>query len=575
MPIHPFINYCIIINNKASGIYGYNLTGTLKISNSTINDNKSGGVYASGNSSTTTILISNNTISNNSGSDGGGIATWYVWSGTTTISGNTISGNTASVYGGGISIVNGYADISNNTIRHNTAGYGGGGIWGGKTITKNIINNNKAGWGGGLSTYGADIRDNIISLNTATSGNGGGVDENSGGSIVNNLITNNTVSNDYYSRNGGGISASSAAAISNNSIINNTAPSSAGIYQGYGNGSISGNTIISNVATGTAPTYTVDIAGNTSTCKSNNIIGNAATYELYNTTPQSSPDIDATNNWWGTSVESQIQAKIFDWFDDATKGIVTYSPFAPAIRTDAPISPPTGLAATAGTGQIALSWSANPESDTAGYRVYWGTTSGFPYQNSIDAGNVTTYTINSLPVGTYYLTVTAYDTDAVGVIDDPATIVNEKQTGGKESWFADEKTVSVTSSSFVPKTNAGNADAAAPLDSSPQSKTGCFIATAAYGSYLDPHVKVLRDFRDDYLLTNSAGRAFVNFYYKVSPPVADCIREHETLRTATRWALTPVVYGIDYPWGLGVILTPAFIFVLRRRYRRGKEVVLK
>jgi hypothetical protein len=39
---------------------------------------------------------------------------------------------------------------------------------------------------------------------------------------------------------------------------------------------------------------------------------------------------------------------------------------------------------------------------------------------------------------------------------------------------------------------------------------GCFIA-AAYGSLMDPHLKVLRDFRDRVLLNNSVGRRFVKF----------------------------------------------------------------
>ena len=83
-----------------------------------------------------------------------------------------------------------------------------------------------------------------------------------------------------------------------------------------------------------------------------------------------------------------------------------------------------------------------------------------------------------------------------------------------------------------------------------EDERGCFIATAAFGSYLDPHVQVLRDFRGRYLLTNGPGREFVRFYSQFSPPMSDFIKDHEILRTATRVLLTPVVYAVKYPLGL-------------------------
>jgi hypothetical protein len=69
----------------------------------------------------------------------------------------------------------------------------------------------------------------------------------------------------------------------------------------------------------------------------------------------------------------------------------------------------------------------------------------------------------------------------------------------------------------------------------------CFIATAAYGTPMAGEVQILRDFRDKYLLTNALGRAFVDFYYRVSPPIAEFITEHPILKPIVRVALIPVV----------------------------------
>ena len=70
---------------------------------------------------------------------------------------------------------------------------------------------------------------------------------------------------------------------------------------------------------------------------------------------------------------------------------------------------------------------------------------------------------------------------------------------------------------------------------------GCFIATAAFGSAFEKHVKVLNEFKDVYLLSNRLGLAFVDAYERFSPPAARFIANHDSLRAVVRVALLPVV----------------------------------
>jgi len=70
---------------------------------------------------------------------------------------------------------------------------------------------------------------------------------------------------------------------------------------------------------------------------------------------------------------------------------------------------------------------------------------------------------------------------------------------------------------------------------------GCFIATAAYGTPMAGEIEILREFRDEYLLTNPLGQALVGLYYKVSPPMAEFITEHPSLKPIVRAGLLPAV----------------------------------
>jgi len=69
----------------------------------------------------------------------------------------------------------------------------------------------------------------------------------------------------------------------------------------------------------------------------------------------------------------------------------------------------------------------------------------------------------------------------------------------------------------------------------------CFIATASFGTPMAREVRVLCEFRDRFLLTSAPGRAFVNFYYRLSPPIAEFIQHRPLVKLFIRTHLKSLV----------------------------------
>jgi parallel beta-helix repeat protein len=346
-------------------------------------------------------IIRNSTTNDNKGSCG-----IFVYAGTATITNNTITGNN----GVGIWVHVGIATITNNTIAENNCG--------------------------GISSSGTVI-------------------------ITNNTITGNTAASSEW---GGGIFiyTGGTATITNNTITGNTSPQGAATFLRAGNIiDFSSNTVVDNKPSGTTKdTSAIYMSVVPNQFKKNAIYNNKTAFDIYYDIPKGT-DMDATENYWGTTDEMKIGARIYDFVADASKGIVNFVPFL-ASSPSGPLAP-TGLALTVLDAlSVKLTWNANPESDVAGYKVYYDTDALAPYEGKgakegdspIDVKKVTSYTLSGLKTDmTYYFVVTAYDTN------------------GKESGFSNE----VRSNSPPQKpSNVAPLDAAKDITLTPTLKSSPF-----------------------------------------------------------------------------------------------------
>ena len=330
-------------------LYANEISKTWLITNSVMTGNsspdKGGAVYMQGcEYQDAAVTIKNSTFTENTSSDSGGAIyintydynTWNI-----SVSGNVISrNNSTSDTGGGLRLyynhTGGECIINDNTITDNyTNNNNGAGLFcylisseaptslytsiRNNTITGNYAENEATSYGGGIYCY---------------SGSGTQVD------IMGNTIENN--GNNY----GGGIYAmgesGSTVNISANSIKDNAAGSlgaGGGIYV-TASSIISSTTITGNEISGNGEAKTIGTESYNQTQDGggifasdgtrlyinknniyNNTSNNASGKELYYNT---SPVLDATNNWWGTGVDPQVNTVVYNY----TGGSVTVSPYA-------------------------------------------------------------------------------------------------------------------------------------------------------------------------------------------------------------------------------------------------------
>lgn len=94
----------------------------------------------------------------------------------------------------------------------------------------------------------------------------------------------------------------------------------------------------------------------------------------------------------------------------------------------------------------------------------------------------------------------------------------------------------------------------------------CFIATAAYGSYDNGMVQILRNFRDDYLAQTEIGKQFIKTYYEISPKYAKMIRNNEFLSFTARILLEPVVFYVSFLMYSSIFIKYAVLILLSVLY---------
>lgn len=216
---------------------------------------------------------------------------------------------------------------------------------------------------------------------------------------------------------------------------------------------------------------------------------------------------------------------------------------------------PSSVTVVAAGETIDVSWTKlSDEEDDINYQIYYST-QPFSDRSEVPSGNVVTVsgakssaTLQDLEVGVeYYVSVGAKDIfDNLGELSANAVATPIETRDGFEAY----------------KDAGGGEDGGF-----------CFVATAAYGSYIHPHVAILRDFRDTILMPSDLGAAFVDFYYSYGPYWAELIVDKEPLRSLARVFLLPWVLLAYVTVKFGAVGLCMMVFALSYSYRTVRRSV--
>src|SRR3989338_3680310 len=202
------------------------------------------------------------------------------------------------------------------------------------------------------------------------------------------------------------------------------------------------------------------------------------------------------------------------------------------------------------------------------------------------------------PIAGKKITIETFDANGNSIVSDALTeedgaFLNEAyfMFGGESSVVAtfegDNEYASAESSMIFDVSVTGQEVQAAQKQTTQESKPffelpniggGCLIATATYGTELAPQVQMLREIRDNSVLSTGSGTAFMSafnsFYYSFSPTVADLERQNPMFREIVKVTITPLISTLsilnyvdidsEYEmlgYGIGVIMLNAGMYL--------------